>query len=857
MNKKRFFLLLIATFMFLSALPSSVVTATTPVGVALPDAEIQMLYDAVQHNIHVDYAVLGDIFTDLSFSALNADVTLDEIYAAIEYAEDDATIEILEDAIQLYNEPASLDNRTFTLAQPGSMATEQARTRIAIQIMAKDITGFYALPNETLTINVDTAPGDPLPFLRLGQVGQLRGGRLIGLGDARLWLRDIPLVRGNNTIVLPDWGTAGGLAENDFGPAAIYFVNPFYPNQQQRPPVVRLTGGHRYPVYFHGVTDPVAFQAEVTAFANNAIPTGQEFNNRTSFPARNYNIAAVVSDGIHNTTTATAMRDELASNPAGRTIAHTMDRWDYWYEEMIKFSGFDFDPNSFDFRPNGRFVGRVHNFNGSIGYANPVGPNGGYQGYNGIMSSGRHYRDIVSYNTFDNHILYLFTHEMGHMIENADMRWIEITTDLYIALGFDLFGFHTNSSGDNTEPMRNYHLTGQYPQRDDTFDRGLNAAIMYQMHQMYGFDLYANAVRVIRRNPDMFTNIPSGENSRNFDRRIAAMSLGLGMDISGHMNYFRRPLSATVRNQTGVNLLPVADPARRTWYAHTSRTGIRQPRQRFSSPNISPTVTATVVANGVQLAMSLPSEHPDSFLCFEVRRQGTARPIAVSHGSGNNTNVTFIDTAGNTNSVYTITAYDRHGFPSESVTARVGQVFVDAQTPNITTQPTNVTVNVGGTAALTVAANVTDGGTLSFQWFSNTTNSNSGGTAISGATSATFNAPTTVAGTRHYYVVVTNTNNSATGSTTAIRASNAASVTILGPPVRFGDVNDDGVINAADVTLLRRYIAASDKTAFLNANLTFTLAAADVNNNGIIDHNDVSLLRLHIAATNPTTVPLG
>ncbi|WP_212758681.1 hypothetical protein, partial [Paenibacillus sinopodophylli] len=67
-------------------------------------------------------------------------------------------------------------------------------------------------------------------------------------------------------------------------------------------------------------------------------------------------------------------------------------------------------------------------------------------------------------------------------------------------------------------------------------------------------------------------------------------------------------------------------------------------------------------------------------------------------------------------------------------------------------------------ATLSVAASVSDGGVLSYQWYSNGSNSTSGGTLVSGAISASYNAPTATAGTRYYYVVVTNTNASVNGT---------------------------------------------------------------------------------------------
>ena len=110
----------------------------------------------------------------------------------------------------------------------------------------------------------------------------------------------------------------------------------------------------------------------------------------------------------------------------------------------------------------------------------------------------------------------------------------------------------------------------------------------------------------------------------------------------------------------------------------------------------------------------------------------------------------------------------------------VAAPIVDAQTPNITGQPQNVTVNVGGAAGMSVAASVTDGGSLSYQWFSNTANSNTGGTAV--GTGPSFSAPTANAGTTYYYVVVTNTNTSVNGQQTAAKASGAASVTVNAAP---------------------------------------------------------------------------
>jgi hypothetical protein len=99
----------------------------------------------------------------------------------------------------------------------------------------------------------------------------------------------------------------------------------------------------------------------------------------------------------------------------------------------------------------------------------------------------------------------------------------------------------------------------------------------------------------------------------------------------------------------------------------------------------------------------------------------------------------------------------------------------------ITAHPATPTAVTEGsiTGSLTVAASVTENATLTYQWYGNTSASNTGGTAISGATSASFAIPATLTeGTYHYFCEV-----SAKGATA--KRSNAATVTVSAPiPVK-------------------------------------------------------------------------
>ena len=95
--------------------------------------------------------------------------------------------------------------------------------------------------------------------------------------------------------------------------------------------------------------------------------------------------------------------------------------------------------------------------------------------------------------------------------------------------------------------------------------------------------------------------------------------------------------------------------------------------------------------------------------------------------------------------------------------------------PTISVQPAAATSEcIGGSAVLSVtAANGTGGYT--YQWYNNgSSNSNTGGAAIEGATGSTYTPPTSSAGTVYYYVIV-----GAAGSGCGTATSTVASVTTV------------------------------------------------------------------------------
>ena len=115
--------------------------------------------------------------------------------------------------------------------------------------------------------------------------------------------------------------------------------------------------------------------------------------------------------------------------------------------------------------------------------------------------------------------------------------------------------------------------------------------------------------------------------------------------------------------------------------------------------------------------------------------------------------------------------------PANDVTVSATFSPIPATAPTITAQPENLDLQNGADSGnvLTVAAQAIADHTLSYQWYSNTTNSNEGGSVINGATSASYTVPTNTDGTTYYYCVVTATH---TNGQTATAVSDVATVTV-------------------------------------------------------------------------------
>ncbi|MDR2069990.1 MAG: hypothetical protein LBP81_01030 [Treponema sp.] len=116
------------------------------------------------------------------------------------------------------------------------------------------------------------------------------------------------------------------------------------------------------------------------------------------------------------------------------------------------------------------------------------------------------------------------------------------------------------------------------------------------------------------------------------------------------------------------------------------------------------------------------------------------------------------------------------GCPTDGIDEDEDDAGGKAAVPTITAQPASGYYEVNGTApVLSVKAEVSDGGTLSYQWYK-ASSLTATGTPIEGAAAATYQPADTEAGSYYYYVVITNT---VTNKEPAERASNPAVIKVV------------------------------------------------------------------------------
>jgi uncharacterized protein (TIGR02145 family) len=275
-----------------------------------------------------------------------------------------------------------------------------------------------------------------------------------------------------------------------------------------------------------------------------------------------------------------------------------------------------------------------------------------------------------------------------------------------------------------------------------------------------------------------------------------------------------------------------ATPLSYQWYSNTEKSNIGGTPVGTNSPtyipsassmgtlyyyceisNVFGTVTSNVSgAHTVTCATPALSVHPDTttrskvlddvFSALSVTAAGTA-PLSYrwySNTVKDNTNGTLIlDATSATytppcDAVGTLYYYCEISNPCGTTTSNVSGAHVVFCAPVIASHPSTASQAREQNVAFS-ALSVTAIGTapLSYQWYSNTTNNNTSGTLISGATESTYTPSSSTTGVLYYYCVVANSCGSTTSNVSGmydvyVINANKCNTRVPGYSITLGDL---------------------------------------------------------------------
>ncbi|MFN3760140.1 MAG: PKD-like domain-containing protein [Algoriphagus aquaeductus] len=185
-------------------------------------------------------------------------------------------------------------------------------------------------------------------------------------------------------------------------------------------------------------------------------------------------------------------------------------------------------------------------------------------------------------------------------------------------------------------------------------------------------------------------------------------------------------------------------------------------------PNVTSNISGALTVNPITTIPTHPSTSsqtvcpgaPFSAISVSATGPGTLTYQWYSNSSNSNsggtpisgaTNASFTPPSATTGTTY---YYVEVTSACETITSNVSGAFNVNQNTQINAQNTGAQSVCIGSPFSPISVTAIGTGTLTYQWYSNSTNSNSGGTPIGGATSSSFTPPSSVAGTTYYYVVV-------------------------------------------------------------------------------------------------------
>ncbi|WP_295335133.1 PKD-like domain-containing protein [Flavobacterium sp.] len=232
------------------------------------------------------------------------------------------------------------------------------------------------------------------------------------------------------------------------------------------------------------------------------------------------------------------------------------------------------------------------------------------------------------------------------------------------------------------------------------------------------------------------------------------------------------PSSSTALNPGTVSY-PTGGPYTVSFTA-TNECGVSNTANQSFTVNVAPVITNTVtsqtICSGSQTTpVNLTANPTGTTFTWTATATAGITGFAASGSSATIPAQTIVTTNTNPGTVTYVITPTFNG----CVGSPFNYIINVNPAPSITTQPASSSVCLGGTATtMTVSLN-SSAVTPTYQWYSNSSNSNTGGTLIPGATNSSYSPPTSTVGTIYYYAVISLASGGCSGLTSAV-----ASVTV-------------------------------------------------------------------------------
>lgn len=616
------------------------------IGHQLPSARVMWFYK--EDNLPNE--VMG-LFTDSAATALMSDADMAKVQNLKKKLETYPLPDSLKPYLNLAEDMLSgtVNNAlhdAITLSQRGQRASEASRSANTFHLGNYDLTGYYARPGEVLRVFAEIAPDGPAPRLVLATVGE----------NPWSWARGYDgqiLKNGYNLIQVP---------QDMKGCQAIYFYNPALPDAQAYAPVVRLEGGTKYPVYFYDSKDDIettrakeaAFLEELNAYVNGVTDISTDAQSGSGF----YNMCEFYSDKVIVSTSARGAKigversgiwdkgdwadyvnrtrygvvqyddDGQANGILYRGPAAAMECYEMLYDDLSLYSGYNItNPAGEDYRNHNQFLFRAYSDGSGEGWGQSV-----YAGFNTGTSANRgpndsransYYVSLASVSA----VLgagWTIYHEIGHVFDSGIIGVSESTNNLYATMAQDKFlgSNRLANPGENRwyKHFTTYINTGLLPYNDRLFYPG---AVTYQLDavdfsdtKIYndeGVSNYGLACRYARLHRSEIKDL-----SKN-DKLVLSMSMGCGVDLTDHFEYYGRPVSSNVKQL--VSGLP--KETRPTWFVNdrTFAGSEFSAEDRAKSPIIDNyTIDASTGAVTLEFSPNVFTT-PSNLQCFSIYRQ--------------------------------------------------------------------------------------------------------------------------------------------------------------------------------------------------------------------------------------------